>query len=554
MVKPQEEKAERKIEFLRRKEEEESVKMLAAKYKIPYLDLAIYPVETDALRIVTEEKARMGELAVFQVAGTNIKIGVRNPSKEETGPVLKRLEENRYRIELFLVSRHGLEHAWSFYRKATEKKTVETGVIQVSNEKIASLAREITNVTEIKDRIAKTFFGRTTEALEIILAGSLAVDASDVHVEPQKTGVRIRFRLDGVLQDVIDIPPKLYSLLLSRIKLISELKLNIHDKAQDGRFTIKTDSADIEVRTSVLPGPDGENIVLRILNPKTIQVPFENLGIQPWVIETMEQELKKPNGMILTTGPTGSGKTTTLYAFLRKIHSPAIKIITLEDPIEYHLPGVEQTQVDHAAGYDFTTGLRAILRQDPDVILVGEIRDMETAETAMHAALTGHLVFSTLHTNNAAGTVPRLLDLGVKPAIIAPAINVSMAQRLVRKLCPACRFPAKPPKAKLNEIDRALAGLPKGVPRPAANAWTIYAAQENGCSACNNTGYKGRIGLFEIILVDESIEHLILKEPSEYEIQKVALGQGQITMAQDGLLKLLAGTTDFAELIRVLGV
>mgnify|MGYP001585638078 CR=1 FL=1 len=549
-----EEKSSHKLELLRRKEEEESVKILSQKYKLPYVNLGLLPIEIDALKIIPEEKSRLAEIVVVQTAGKKLKIAVRNPEKEETKKVLKNLEEQNYTYDLFLVSKDSLEHVWQLYKKIPAGKETYTGSIEIAHEKIASLEKEITRVEEVKQLVEKTFFGKTTEALEIILGGALATETSDVHIEPQEKEARLRFRLDGVLYDVVSLPQKLYALLLSRIKLISELKLNVHDKAQDGRFTIKTDHSDMEVRTSILPGPDGENVVLRILNPKTINVPFEELGMQPWVINTLEQELKKPNGMIITTGPTGSGKTTTLYAFLKKVHTPTIKVITIEDPIEYRLPGIEQTQADAEKGYDFAVGLRSILRQDPDVILVGEIRDLETAETALHASLTGHLVFSTLHTNDAAGTIPRLIDLGAKPAIIAPAINITMAQRLVRKLCTSCRVTKKLSSADKNQIKKELALFPKGIPVPPENSWKIYSSSPQGCDACNQTGYKGRIGVFEIIQINEALEQIILRDPSEFEIKKTAADQGQINIRQDGILKVLAGITDFDELERVVGV
>ncbi|MBI2640966.1 MAG: type II/IV secretion system protein [Candidatus Sungbacteria bacterium] len=544
----------RKLELLRRKEEEENVKTLSQKYKLPYADLTAFPIEIDAIKVISEEKARDGELAVFQIAGKRLNIAVRNPDKNSTAAILKRLAEDRYEYELYLVSRSGLERAWSFYKRVPAEQGTMPGAIEVSPERMAAFQKEINTVAQIQKKIAGVLFAKTTEILEILLAGAISVGASDVHLEPLEDAVRIRFRIDGVLSDVSAIPPKPYALLLSRIKLVSELKLNVHNRSQDGRFTIKTDGTDIEVRTSTLPGPYGENTVLRVLHPQAIQVPFGDLGMQPWVIKTLTAELKRPNGMILTTGPTGSGKTTTLYAFLRKIHTPAIKVITIEDPIEYHLAGIEQTQVDPEAGYDFANGLRSIVRQDPDVILVGEIRDLETAETAMHAALTGHLVFSTLHTNDAAGTIPRLLDLGVKPNILAPAINVAMAQRLVRKLCAECRVPAELGAAKKKEIASELTALPKGITAPAQDKWTIFKTNPRGCASCSGLGYKKQIGVFEIILIDDGLETLILKDAPESEIKKAAERQGQITMRQDGLLKVLSGITDFAELERVLGV
>ncbi len=554
MAKFDEEKTERRLSLLRRKEAEQVTELLAAKYKLPYLDLSAFPIDTDAIKIVPEGQARTGELAVFQAAGSRLKIAVRDPNKNETGAVLKGLENQRYIYELYLVSRPGLERAWQIYGKIPPEHEASAGAIAISPAKLASLKQEIHSIQDLTHQVEQRFFANTSEALEVILAGALATEASDVHVEPQEKGVRLRLRLDGILHDTSSLPLKLYNLLLSRIKLISELKLNIHDRAQDGRFTIQMDRAGIEVRTSILPGPNGENIVLRILNPRSIEISLGDLGLQPWVAAAIEKELKKPNGLILTTGPTGSGKTTTLYTFLGAIHTPEIKIITIEDPIEYRLTGIQQTQVDPDKGYDFANGLRAIVRQDPDVILVGEIRDLETAETAMHASLTGHLVFSTLHTNDASGTIPRLIDLGVRPAIIAPAINVAMAQRLVRKLCTSCRVAQEKQSQMRTEIKKELALLPAGVPIPKEDEWTIFGANPDGCAACNGIGYKSRTGVYEIILIDDKVESLILGSASESAIKKEAFAQGQIIMRQDGLLKVLTGITDLAELERVVGV
>lgn len=547
-------KTQRKIAILRRKEEEESVKILAEKYALPYADLSLFPIDTDALLTLFEDEARKGELVVFQQMGKTISVGVKNPEKSETKAFLAKLAEKGYHSTLFLVSLSSLSHAWNFYAHAKRREQFVSGAIQVSSEKIEKLYASLRDIKEIQKRIEEAFREKTTEILEIIIAGALASDASDIHFEPEKETVRLRYRLDGVLYTISSIPQRIYKLLMSRVKLVSDLKLNIHDRAQDGRFTIKTAEGDIEVRVSVLPGPNGENTVMRILNPKSIQITLEELGMQPWITKTMLEELDKPNGMILTTGPTGSGKTTTLYAFLKKVHTSEIKIITIEDPIEYHIIGVEQTQVEPEKGYSFANGLRSIVRQDPDVILVGEIRDFETAEVAMHAALTGHLVFSTLHTNDAAGTIPRLLDLGVKPAVIAPAINVSMAQRLLRKLCALCRVEGFSAPEEKEKIEKELKLLPSSVTAPLQSAWKPYHAKKDGCRECNGTGYKGRIGVFEVILITAKIEQLILKEPSEFEIKKEAQEQGQITMRQDGILKIVAGLTDIAELERAVGV
>ncbi len=552
MVTFEESQQKQKISRLLRKEEEDTVKILSGKYHLPYADLSILPVNVDALGLVKEAEAREAELAVIQKAGRKLEIGVRNPDNPKTKAVLDSLARQRYSWDLFLVSRASLEKGWKFYSQVARRGRVITGEVEVSSERLAEFRSKAKTLSDVAALLGTVKSQRTTDILEIILAGALEVDASDVHLESQAELVRLRYRLDGVLNDVATLPSAAFKFILSRIKLISEMKLNIQARGQDGRFTIKVEGIEMEVRTSTLPGPYGENIVLRILNPKTIAIGFGELGMQPWISSAMDRELLKPNGMILTTGPTGSGKTTTLYAFLRKVYKPGVKIITLEDPIEYHLAGVEQTQVDPGAGYDFAGGLRSILRQDPDVILVGEIRDLETAQTAMHASLTGHLVFSTLHTNNAAGTIPRLLDLGVDPAIVAPAINVAMAQRLVRKLCAKCKKEYRPSVAEIAAIQKEIAALPPAVPKPGIRP-PFKLWQAVGCGECNGTGYKSRIGVFEIILVDDQVEPLVFRKPSEVDLKNAMREQGQITMRQDGILKVLDGITDLAEVERVVG-
>jgi len=360
----------------------------------------------------------------------------------------------------------------------------------------------------------------------------------------------LRIRLDGILQDVVFFDQTAYHHLISRLKLTSKLKLNITDKPQDGRFTIAVEDLLIEVRTSSLPSEYGESIVMRILNPKSL-IDLEDLGLREDLFKTFQKEIEKPNGMIIVTGPTGSGKTTTLYAFLKKIQNPEIKIITIEDPIEYHLKGVSQTQVAPEKGYDFSDGLRSIVRQDPDVILVGEIRDLETAKIALQAALTGHLVLSTLHTNDAAGTIPRLVDLGTDTSSIASGLKMAVAQRLVRKVCKKCSSLVKPTTAQLAELKKGLKNLPKGVKIPDLDKVQIAKAKEGGCEACNFTGYKGRQGLFEAFLVDSEIEKFILKNPPVSEVRELAIKKGMVTMYQSGLIDIAEAKTTFEEVARV---
>jgi type II secretory ATPase GspE/PulE/Tfp pilus assembly ATPase PilB-like protein len=336
---------------------------------------------------------------------------------------------------------------------------------------------------------------------------------------------------------------------LSRLKLLSGLKLNIADEAQDGRFSIQIKGEEIELRTSILPGNYAETLVLRILNPKSIGVPLEELGLEPKLLERVMKEINKPNGMILTTGPTGSGKTTTLYAFMRKVNSPGSKIITIEDPIEYHLQGIVQTQVDKKT-YTFANGLRSALRQDPDIIMVGEIRDSEVAEVAINAALTGHLVFSTLHTNDAAGSFPRLIDLGVDEKVISSAINAALAQRLVRKLCQTCKVERAATPEEKALIDKHLATITDKALVPAQTD-KIWDAKPDGCTECHQRGYKGRVGIFEAVFMDSAIEEILRSKPSEREIAAAAKPQGIPTMPEDGIIKVLRSVTSLEELKRV---
>ena len=374
----------------------------------------------------------------------------------------------------------------------------------------------------------------------------MALGASDVHLEPEETMVGMRYRLDGVLVAVLTFDHETYRLISSRLKLLSGLKLNIKNAAQDGRFSINVGGKEIEIRASVLPGAYAETIVMRILDPTTIAVPMEQLGFDKYLMGIFDAEIAKPNGMILNTGPTGSGKTTTLYAFLRKVHSPEIKIVTIEDPIEYHLPGIVQTQV--SKDYTFAEGLRSTLRQDPDIIMVGEIRDAEVAATAVNASLTGHLVFSTLHTNDAAGTFPRLADMGVSPEILGAALTVAMAQRLVRKLCPVCKEPKMIEGEDRSTLDALLKNIPHADELP-ENKDTMWLAK--GCDKCGGLGYKGRVAVVEVVLMDGQIEEAIRTNPSEREIWKAARHQNIRRMAQDGAVKVLQGVTSLDELGRV---
>lgn len=424
------------------------------------------------------------------------------------------------------------------------------GSTAISPKIIEEVKKDVKDIIGFKKKIEEHLTQNITEILDVILFSAITLDTSDIHIEPQDTEARLRIRLDGILQDVIFFDHNVFRHLLSRLKLLSKLKLNITDKPQDGRFTIEVEEQLIEIRTSSLPAEYGESVVMRILNPKSL-ISLEDLGLRKDLYDTFEKEINKPNGMIIVTGPTGSGKTTTLYAFMKKIQNPEIKIITLEDPIEYHLKGISQTQVNPEGGYTFADGLRSIVRQDPDVILVGEIRDLDTASIALQAALTGHLVLSTLHTNDAAGTIPRLTDLGTQASSIAPALKMAVAQRLVRKVCKKCAELSKPTAEQLTELKRGLKTLPKNVKAPDLDKAQIAKAKEGGCPVCNLTGYKGRKGLYEAFLVDSEMEKFILSNPPVSAIRDLAIKKGMVTMYQSGLLDIAEGTTTFEEVARV---
>ncbi|MFC1625274.1 GspE/PulE family protein [Patescibacteria group bacterium] len=554
MITFDEKKQKRKIETLHKKEEEEVTQILSEKYDLPYANLSDIPIELDYLKLIPEEQSHQGKIVVFQGVGKKIQVGMQNPNLSLTKNILEKLKKN-HKVQSFLVSSKSLGKAWEKYKEVPEFVELTKGVIKISPERIEEFLSQTTTLEKLKEiflnRVKSKEKRRISELLEIMLGGALKMDASDIHLEPQEGNiVKMRLRLDGVLHDITSFQTKAYQLILSRIKLISEMKLNIKEKAQDGRFSIKALGTEIEVRSSALPGPYGESIVLRLLNPKTISVPLKELGIQPQLLEIIKKEIKRPNGMILTTGPTGSGKTTTLYAFLKEIKSSDIKIITIEEPIEYHLEGVTQTQTNPKKGYDFSTGLSSILRQDPDIIMVGEIRDLKAATIALNAALTGHLVFSTLHTNDATGTIPRLIELGAKPAIIAPAINISIAQRLVRKLCEYCKKTDNPTKEEQIIIEKTISSFPKNTPKPDIKSLKI--SKPAGCEKCSSIGYKGRIGIFEAILINDEMEKLILKRPSESEIKETWAKQETLNMRQNAILKIIEGTTSFKETKRVI--
>lgn len=546
---------EKNLSDLRKKEEEDLVEALAQdRYGIPPINLMGMIIDNDALRSIPEKEAMSLEVAPFKLVGRNIHVAVRSPQPEKLENLKAYFTEHNFTPHFYMASLSSLQKAWERYKEISYASESKMGTVTISGDALKKIMQDIKNMDDIKNAIAEAEKDKThttSHILEIVLAGAIAIGASDIHFEPEEDIIRLRLRLDGVLHELIEIPPFVHKFINSRIKLISGLKITNSAIAQDGRFSIFLDESEISLRVSIMPGAYGESIVMRILNPKSIRVKLEDMGIEPKLYEIFMKEIKKPNGLILLTGPTGSGKTTTLYSFLQRIYSPEIKIITIEDPIEYHLPGISQTQTDEEKGYTFLEGLRSALRQDPDVIMVGEIRDAETAKTAVESALTGHLVFSTLHTNNAAGVIPRLIDLDVNPKTLVSALSLSIAQRLIRKLCNECKKEKVITEREITIIKNILAEAKSNNKDLSATGIDIDAPikiyEPVGCDKCNKTGYKGQMGIFEAIYNDADIEAIIPQNPSEREIKKIATKQGTLNMREDGIIKVLKGITSLEE-------
>ncbi|HEY4514767.1 MAG TPA: GspE/PulE family protein [Candidatus Paceibacterota bacterium] len=552
MVHFDEDKQLRRAEELRKQEAERFAQMIASNTGLPYIDLSLVSISPDGLALIDEQTARATKVAVFHMTGKLVSLAAVTPTDPKVIAIADKLRVAGYNVNIYIATENSLERAWKYYEDIHKAEQTKVGQIDVSPEALLKFADMVKSLEDAKRLVEEAYAdkssARATVMLEILLGSAISLEASDIHMEPEETKVRVRFRLDGILHDITDFDAHTYKLVLSRIKLLSSLKLNVESARQDGRFSVTLDKGEIDMRTSIIPGAYGESSVMRILNPESINVNLEQLGMTPQLLEIIRKEIARPNGLILNTGPTGSGKTTTLYTFLRAVNEQGTKIITIEDPIEYHVEGIVQTQVNPKKGYTFFEGLKSAMRQDPDIIMVGEIRDSDTAGTAVDAALTGHLVFSTLHTNNAAGTIPRLIDLGINPKVLGPALSVAMAQRLVRRLCKNCKK-ERPIEEKERVVIEArvatlkVIGISREVPK------NLFGTV--GCAICNNTGYKGRLGIYEVILVDQSIEEILPSAPSEHEVYKLARKQKIPDMAEDGIMKVLDGITTIEELERV---
>lgn len=540
---------EEKMKEIGLKEKERETERLAKTKGVPYVNLKGFAISPEALSLIPEKQSDELKVVSFLHVGEEIRLGATEPDNEQVKELAYQIgERHRANTMLYLISEESFRVANKLYDALPKIKKIVKGV-QITPEELKKYREQISSFADVKNMITSA---NVTDIMSILTAAALELDTSDIHIEAEETGIMVRFRIDGELQEIAELSRELWEKIIARIKLISGLKINITDKPQDGRMTIFLEEGKTDVRVSTLPTTWGESVVMRILKPSAVRVGFDTLGFRPKTLERLEREVVKPHGMIVTTGPTGSGKTTTLYSILQKLNQPGVKIITLEDPVEYKIEGINQSQIDHTKHYSFADGLRSILRQDPDIVMVGEIRDLETAETAINAALTGHLMLSTIHTNDAAGAIPRFLAMGVKPFLLAPSLNAIIGQRLVRKIHDKCKVEDDPSPETLERVKKILSELPPKSGETVPNLEELKFYKGAGCDICNGTGYKGRVGIFEVITMDAEVEKVVREgSVSEYQMREIAHNQGMTTMVQDGLLKAVDGITSIEEVFRV---
>ena len=529
------------------KQREEVVQKAAAKAGVPYISLMDFPITQEALKLVDVEEAKRLRAFCFYLSTNELRIAAIVPEDKEVEALVKRLEDKQHaKAVIYQISEESFRIALERY--ATLPKIAEfKDEVAISDEAVEKYRALIKDEEQLK-KVLET--ASMTDIVAIIVAAALELKSSDIHIEAEEKRIAVRFRIDGVLQEISTIPKERWKQMIARFKLVAGLKINVNDVPQDGRFTIAEEGKKIDVRVSTMPTVFGESLVMRILKPMA-NVEFEGLGIRGTAFKRLNEQTEMPNGMIITTGPTGSGKTTTLYSILIKLNKPGVKIITMEDPVEYKLSGINQSQVDVSKGYTFAKGLKSILRQDPDIVMVGEIRELETAEIAIQAAMTGHLMISTIHTNSAAGAIPRFLSMGVKPFLLAPALNAILGQRLARRLC-ECKKQAQPDKGHLARVEKTMAMLSPESGEVFDMSKATWYGPTTGCDKCHE-GYSGRVGVYEVLIMTKEIEKSILSEKvSEYDILEIAIKQGMVTMLQDGILKAAEGITSLEEVLRVI--
>lgn len=515
---------------------------IARTFRVKAVDLNQVKIPKDVLLIIPEPLVKKHKIVAFEKTEKELRVAMLDPSDLETIEGLKK--KTGLTVTPFYTPEKGLDTIIKLYRQSLKSKFDEILADARSTRSDVSLEEAAKDLPIIR-------------IVDTLLDYAVLQDASDVHIEPMEKEVIVRYRIDGILRDIVNLPYSVQTGLVARIKVLTNLKIDEHRLPQDGRFKKETDEYKVSFRVSIIPVFDGEKIVMRILHEEQKTLTLEQLGFQHSALQIIKQNIERPHGLILATGPTGSGKTTTLYAILHILNKPEVNVATVEDPIEYRMPRVNQTQINSRIGLTFAKGLRSLLRQDPDTIMIGEIRDNETAEIAIHSALTGHIVLSTLHTNNASGTLPRLLDMQVQPFLVASTVNTVIGQRLVRRLCSNCLESFKPDETfmtmvkkefdtdriiKIMQRERILGG------KSTLNDLKFY--RSKGCSQCGGEGYKGRIGIYEVMEISLAIKNLIVSRASTDEILKQATGENMITMQEDGFIKAATGVTSIEEVLR----
>lgn len=537
------------IENVNREFQEKSTLQQAKDRGLPYVNIGKTPLNPDFLKLIDLEAAKKARLIPFFKVGKQIRVAVENPDLPETKDLIQQLTEKGFEVSINMASTSGLNEAFLLYEKSEKFKKPEI-VKTMEQQSVETYEKEIATLSGLTAKLEQV---TAEEGLNLINIGAMKTSASDIHYELEESKVRVRFRIDGVLHKVFEISSGTFEKIANQIKYEAKMKLNLTSVPQDGRYTFTLNDQKIAVRVSSIPTPYGESLVCRLLPTGDKILTFEELGFQTETLAKLQGVCDISNGMILATGPTGSGKSTTLYALLSKMRSPENKIITLEDPVEYNIEGVTQSQIDEKHGYDFASGLKTVLRQDPDIVMIGEIRDLETAQTAAQAALTGHIVLSTLHTNSAIETVPRLVNMGLAPFMIAPALNTVIAQRLVRRVCPNCSTMRNISQSEREEFERTLSDLAKTKPEVLKNI-PKQIPQANSCEACSQTGYKGRLVIAEVIIIGTEMKDLILNNASTSALHEQARKEGMITIKEDGFLKAAQGLTTLEEVFRVTSV
>lgn len=538
----------KKMKVVAQGEKEVETMRFAAAVGYPHINLERFPISQQALRQVSKMDAERLKLVCFYDTADEMRFAAIDPTVDGVQDLVYAIGERmRAHSGLYTISEQSFAHVLRLY----DTLPVVTAVTKDISISAASLEKVQGDISDFRSLQTLLLQASTTDIVTYLLGAAFKLEASDIHVEAEEKQITVRFRLDGILHDAATLPREAYKQLISRIKLVSSLKINVTDQPQDGRFTIKLAALDVDVRVSTIPTVFGESVVMRLLRQTQQGLTLDDIGLRGDAYTLLKRQIERPNGMIITTGPTGSGKTTTLYAVMQILNEPGVKIITLEDPVEYRLEGVNQSQIDHEKDYTFAKGLRSMLRQDPDIAMVGEIRDLETADVAIQAALTGHLILSTIHTNNAAGAIPRFLSMGVKPFLLAPALRAVIGQRLVRRLCTACKKEMTLTPELQERVDTVIASMNEETKKVfTAKAQTWFAAV--GCDVCHGIGYKGRLGIYEIFVMSPEVEQIILSgQVSEYDIESLAVKQGMVTMVQDGILKALDGMTSVEEVFKV---